>query len=1034
MKTHIFTFYGSTARNLANRAITLLCLIAVIAMLKVPTGLAQTVPQDAYQAMKWRQVGPYRAGWATMTTGVPDDPNTFYFGGAGGGVWKTTNAGLTWHALMQHRQASAVGAIAIAPSDPQTIYVGTGQVTIRYDNMAGDGVYRSQDGGKTWHNIGLKDTRHIGRILVDPHHPDRVLVAAMGHMFDYNTQRGVYLTENGGQTWKRVLYVNNKTGAVDLAMDPEHPSVVYAAMWQMHLHPWLDYFEPQAGSGSGIYKSTDGGEHWKKLTGNGIPGGILGRIGLAVKGSHVYATIISASGQMGADNIMTGGGSGFYRSDDGGVHWKLVNSDPELTSSYFSRVTVAPDNPNKVYVMGRSIHMSTDGGHHFTIIKGSPGGDDYHFLWVNPKYPDHMITGADQGAAVSVDGGKTWSSWYNQPTGQFYHIAVDDQFPYHIYSGQQDNGTVDIKSRGPYGVIEERDWHPVGGDERDYMVPKPGDPDLVFGSGLGGHVSRFDDVTRQSDEVSPWPVSSYGARPNTVKYRYTWITPLVFSPAGNHAMYLGAQVLFKSDDNGDHWNVISPDLTGKKPGAKGCENPGIEQAGNCGYGVIYTIAPSPVSENVIWVGTDDGLIQLTTNGGKSWHNVTPDGIPAWGRIDAISPSHLSVHTAYAAVDLHRIGQFKPMLYKTTDDGQHWQEIINGLPEDEYTTVIRADTKQRGLLFAGTDRSVYVSFDDGMQWQPLTQNFPTTWVRDLQVHDNDVIAGTQGRGIWVMDDIEPLRQLAANNEMHPDHLFRPAVAWRLRANENKDTPPPPETPLGQNPPTGAIFDYWLQGSEHGPVTLTVKDQSGDVVRSFSSSEKRENLPATRYFQKGWISEPQQISSTSGLHRFVWNLRYPRPNDLRYGYSIAAVWSDGTPLTPEGALVLPGNYTVTLTVDGKSQTQPFTVKMDPRVHVTQEALKEQLDLAQSVDSTLSEAASTYTSVSKSLLNAKKAHAKVMTDSLSTIAHHMSGLVGVLSSLSNAVQSADAAPTQGQKEVFEDYYSQFKGLMKRLDNIRK
>lgn len=1025
--------YRSTFWRGFGRIVLMLCACAALPVLSWNMVQAQTINPDAYQAMQWRQVGPYRAGWATMTSGVPGEPNTFYFGGAGGGVWKTTNAGLTWKALMQHQESSAVGAIAVSSSDPNVIYVGTGQVTMRYDNMAGDGVYKSEDGGKTWRNMGLNDTRHIGRIAIDPHNPDHVLVAAMGHMYDSNTERGVYMTEDGGKSWKRVLYVDDKTGAIDLAMDPDHPSVVYAAMWQMQLHPWLDYFMPQAGPGSGIYKSTDGGSHWRKLRGNGLPGGDLGRIGLAVKGSSVYASVISASGQIGTDNIMTGGGSGLYRSTDSGAHWHLVNTDPELTSSYFSRITVAPDNPNKVYVMGRSIHMSTDGGHHFTIIKGSPGGDDYHFLWINPKYPDHMITGADQGAAVSVDGGKTWSSWYNQPTGQFYHIAVDDQFPYHIYSGQQDNGTVDIKSRGPYGVIEERDWHPVGGDERDYMVPKPGNPEIVFGSGLGGHVSRFDEVTRQSDEVSPWPVSSYGARPEKVKYRYTWITPLVFSPVGDHAMYLGAQVLFKSVDNGDHWSVISPDLSGKKQGAKGCKIPDREQARNCGFGVIYTIAPSPVSENVIWVGMDDGLIQLTTDGGKNWKNVTPQGIPAWGRIDAISPSHFSVHTAYAAVDMHRLGQFRPMIYKTTDDGQHWEEIINGLPDNEYSTVVRSDPKQPGLLFAGTNRSVYVSFDDGTNWQPLTQNFPTTWVRDLQIHDNDLIAGTQGRGIWVMDDIEPLRELAAQPNITPDHLFKPARAWRLRANENKDTPPPPETPLGQNPPTGAIFDYLLKGSPHGPVTITVRDQNGSVVRRFSSKDKPENLPASRYFQKGWIREPQRISTLPGMHRFVWDLRYPRPKATGYGYSIAAVWHDGTPLTPEGALILPGEYTVTLTVDGKSQTEPLTVRMDPRVHVSEEALKEQLDLAQSVDSTLSLATSTSESISRSLQNAKKAHATAMSDSLSEIGHRVSGLAGVLSSLSGAVQSADAAPTQGQKEVFKDYRSQLNGLLQRLQKIK-
>ncbi|MCL4509828.1 MAG: hypothetical protein M1470_01995 [Bacteroidetes bacterium] len=479
--------------------------IAILLIASYGMAGAQTVPEQTYSDMHWRLVGPYRAGWATMAVGVANEPNTFYFGAAGGGVWKTIDAGRTWQPLMQHESASSVGAIDVAPSDPNVIYVGTGQVALRYDILSGDGVYRSSDGGKTWTNVGLKETHHIGRILIDPQNPDRVLVAALGHVFGPNSERGVYLTNDGGKSWQKVLFVDDSTGAVDLAFDPLHPSVVYAALWQMRMHPWLDYFYPQTGAGSGIYKSEDGGEHWTRLTGGGLPDGQLGRIGLGVargsRGQIVYATIIASKGE-----------SGLYKSNDGGKSWQFVNNDQGLANSYFSRVTVDPNNADIVYVMDRSIHRSDDGGKHFSMFKGAPGGDDYHFLWINPSNTKYMITASDQGCVVSVDSGKSWSSWYNQPTGQFYHIAVDDQFPYKIYSGQQDNGTVGILSRGPYGVIEDRDWHPVGGDERDYDVPKPGNPNLVFGSGLGGHVSRFDNVTRQVAEISPWPVSSYGAR------------------------------------------------------------------------------------------------------------------------------------------------------------------------------------------------------------------------------------------------------------------------------------------------------------------------------------------------------------------------------------------------------------------------------------------------------------------------------------------------------------------------------------------
>lgn len=1002
--------------------------IAVILNVAVSPANAQPVREFDYAGMSWRVVGPFRAGWATVVRGIPDQPETYYFGGAGGGIWKTNNAGRTWEPSMQHKQSSAIGALAIAPSDPHRMYAGTGQVTIRYDNMAGDGVYRSDDGGKTWHNMGLKETRHIGDILVDPHNPDRVLVAALGHIFDDNPERGIYLSNDGGKTWKLVLHTDNKTGAVDFARDPEHPSVIYAAMWQMHMHPWLDYFQPQGGPGSAIYKSTDGGTSWHKLKARGLPDAPLGRIGLGVarksNAETVFATVTTP-----------GKGNGFYRSDDGGQSWKLLNDDPELASDYFCRITVAPDNPDVVYVTGRSLHRSDDGGHHFTIVKGSPGGDDYHDMWINPKYPDHMITGADQGAAVSVDSGKMWSSWYNQPTGQFYHLAADNRFPYHIYSGQQDNGTVQIKSRGPYGVIEERDWHPVGGDERDYMVPKPGNPDIVFGSGLGGYVSQFHEDTRQSASVSPWPVSTYGARLNKVKYRYTWITPLVFSPIGKHSMYLGSQVLFKSNDDGDHWEVISSDLSAKKPGTTGCEDPGPAHARDCGFGVIYSIAPSPLQEDMIWVGTDDGLIQLTRDGGKHWKNITPPEIPDWGRINSISPSSFDKNTAYVDVDLHRIGSYAPMILKTTDAGAHWKNISNGLPENEFTSAVRADPKQLGLLYAGTDRSVYVSFNDGATWKPLSLNFPTTWVRDLLVHHGDLIAATQGRGIWTLDDLEPLRELAQHAVTDHLHLFKPARSWRMRADENHDTPPPPSTPLGKNPPTGAIIDYTIPNEASGPVTLTIKDAEGNIIRRYSSDDQEEELPATRYFQKSWLGKAPHISDKAGMHRFVWDLRYPRPEALSYNYSIAAVWHDGTPIVPEGPLVLPGRYTVTISANGKSLTQPLTVQLDPRVHVSMQDLRDQLGLAQSVDSTLGRTVHLYKTIEKAR---KEETSKAMRDSLDQITKKgtpsLSSLAGVLTSLSHKVQSADAAPNQGQEEVYKEYKQELTKLTGRWEKLKQ
>ena len=990
----------------------------------------QQIPMNTYSGMKWRLVGPFRAGWATMGVGVPDSPDVFYFGGAGGGVRKTSDAGETWQGLMQHQGASAVGAIAAAHSNPKIIYVGTGQVALRYDILSGDGVYKSDDAGETWKNVGLKETHHIGKILIDPKNPQRVLVAALGHVFADNHERGVFLTTDGGANWKQVLFVNDKCGAVDLAADPKHPSVVYAALWQMHMHPWLDYYDPETSLNSGIYKSEDGGEHWQKLTGGGLPEGALGRIGLAVargsEGKIVYATIIaSAKGE-----------SGLYRSNDGGKSWLFVNHDGSLANSYFSRVTVDPNNADIVYVMGRSISRSEDGGKNFTFFRGAPGGDDYHYLWINPKNPSHMITSSDQGAVVTVNGGQSWSNWYNQPTGQFYHIEVDDQFPYKIYAGQQDNGTVGILSQGPYGVIEDRDWHPVGGDERDYDIPKPGNPNLVFGSGLGGPVSRFDNVTRQSANVSPWTISSYGDRPNQVKYRYTWITPLEFSHIKPYPLYFGAQVLFKSIDNGDHWQIVSPDLTGIKSNKNSVENPNFEQAKDEGYGVIFSIAPSPISNKVIWIGTDDGLIQLSTDGEKHWHNVTPPSIPLWTRIDAISPSPFSVHAAYAAVNTHRTGKSFPLILKTTNDGKDWQVITNGLPKDQYVNSVRTDTKHKGLLFASTNRSVFVSFNDGENWQPLTLNLPTTSVRDLVVHDNDLIACTQGRGIWILDDIEPLREISSSLENDEVHLFKPEQAWRMRGNENLDTPYPPSTPVGKNPPNGAIIDYWLKNNAGSPVTLTIKDLHGNVVKKYSSDGKAEKLSANRYFEKGWVSKPEKLSTTSGMHRFVWDLRYARPNSLLYHYSIAAVWDDGTPLLPQGPLVLPGKYSATITVDGKDYTQTFLVKLDPRVKVSQQDLAKQLELLQSINKMLDKSYLIHNDIQNKLKENTSGLSSIETDSLKTLlngkGYNFSSVADGLSGLSTIVESADAAPTQGQKNVFAYYKAQYENLTKRLAKI--
>jgi len=969
--------------------------IAAAAQVPFPQGRAamggiQELPRAAYSQLSWRLVGPFRGGWATMTTGVPGSPDTFYFSGAGGGIWKTTNAGRTWRPVGNDLPA-AIGALAVAPSAPDTIYVGSGQVAPRYDVAGGRGVFKSTDGGKSWRSVGLAATRDIGRIWVDPRNADVVVVAALGHIFGPNSERGIYRSADGGKTWAHALAINDDTGVVDLAADPTNPNLLYAAAWQMRGRPWLSYFEPPVGPGSAIYRSSDGGVTWTRLAGNGWPQDALGRIGLAVthipQGTRIYATVASATN------------GGVWRSDDGGGHWQRVNDDADTFGNwYFSRITVDPRNPDVLYSAGQSVRRSTDAGKTWTIIKGAPGGDDYHFLWINPDHPDHWIVASDQGTVVTVDDGRTWSSWYNQPTGQFYHVAADNHFPYWIYSGQQDSGTIGTASRSDYGAITFRDWHPVGGDERDYMLPDPDDPNLVIGSGMGGRVSRYDGSTGQVANVTPWPVNSYGAPPTKVKYRYGWVTPLAFTPTTPHALLLGAQVLFRSTDTGDHWDVISPDLTGKKGDGGDCDGPvaGAEAVA-CGYGVISAIAPSPRSDGLIWVGSDSGLIHLTRDGGQHWSNVTPPALKPWEKVSTIDASAIDPATAYVAVDDHRQDDFRPHVLRTHDYGASWTEVDTGLPAGEDVPVVRADPVRSGLLYAGTSEGVYVSLDDGGHWRSLRLNLPHARVNDLLVHGNDLIAATQGRAIWILDDVTPLRQLTEAVLGAPAHLFAPPVAWRVHSNNNKDTPLPPETPEGLNPPQGAVIDYWLGKDTHGPVTLEIYNFTGQLVRRFASDETPQRVAAVRYFDEEWLRPAERLSSAPGMHRFVWNLRYARPEAIFYGYGMGAVFGEDTPMTVEGPFALPGIYSAVLTVDGQQYRAPLVVQLDPRVHTSSADLSALLAFSQSLCATLERADTLYQ-------GEKAAH-----DDLESLAHRLTAGRGDRSLLRSVEKLRDATAAQ-------------------------
>lgn len=983
--------------------------------------LAYADASDAVRSgLSWRLVGPFRGGWATVVTGVPDRPDTFYFGSAGGGVWRTENAGRTWVSVFDHGGAASIGALAVSPSNPKIIYVGTGQAETRYDLAGGSGVFKSVDGGASWKPIGFADTRHIGKIWIDPKKPDLVLVAVQGHFYGPSNARGVYRSTDGGNTWSQVLKTDNVwTGATDIASDPSDAHILFAATWEAHQFPWLSYFTPSAGKGSGIYKSTDEGATWTRLSGGGLPGGSLGRIGLAAAhaaiGTRVYASIDSDDA------------GGLYRSDDAGAHWTRASEDNPVASSYFSRLIAAPNDPDTVFTVGQSIRRCSKGGTACDIVKGAPGGDDYHHIWINPLHPDHVITGSDQGAVVSIDDWRSWSSWYNQPTGQFYHLATDNRFPYWIYSGQQDSGTVAIASRSNYGAITWRDWHPTGGDERDYDVPDPRDPDIVYDSGLGGHVSRWDGKTGQVEDVSFWPVSSYGKRPTLVPYHYLWATPLVASRTGPFALYLGAQVLFRSTDGGQHWSALGGDLTGKIADARNCssDTPSLTDAKSCGYGSVSAIAPSPRAAGEIWVGADDGLIQLTRDSGAHWANITPPSMALWAKVSSIDVSPLAAGTAYAAADMHRLDNFEPHIFATHDYGHTWRDIAGNLPRDHFVDVVRADPVKAGLLYAGTDAGAYVSFDEGGHWSSLGQNLPTAWVTDLLVHGDDLIAATQGRAIWSLDDVAPLRETAAGSGAA--QLFRPATAFRVHANNNADTPLPPETPQSPNPPAGAYIDYWL--ASNAPVTLEIHDTAGVLVRHFSSADKAETPNAKRYFAESWLGPARTLPGTAGFHRFVWNLRYARPPAARFGYTIAAVAGAGTPIVPQGAFVLPGTYQIVLEANGQRLAAPLTVREDPRVKTSLADLKASLVLSQKIAGMLARTHEGYaetTAVKKQIESEIPKNAPK--DSISPLAAPFRSkpvpgrptfetLDGTLTGIEGDLESADAAPTPAENAVVAD-----------------
>ena len=1031
--------------------ITLLVALSLAAVGPKNTAHAQQKAYDSnlLKGLQWRSIGPYRGGRSTAVAGVTSQPNVFYFGATGGGVWKTSDAGNNWEPVSdEYFKTGSVGAIGISESDPNVVYVGMGESPIRGNVSHGDGVYKSTDAGKTWRNVGLQDTLQIARVRVHPRNPDVVFVGAQGHVFGPNEQRGIFRSIDGGKTWQKVLYRSNKAGATDLILDPTNPNTIYAALWEVYRQPWT---LESGGPGGGIFKSTDGGDTWNEITRNqGLPKGVVGNIGITVSpvnADRVWAIVEAEDG-------------GVFRSDNAGKTWSKVNEQRNLRQRawYYTRIYADPRNAETVYVLNTGFYKSNDGGRTYSSI--AVGHGDCHDLWLAPNDPLRVIIGDDGGAEVSFNGGRSWSSINNQPTAQFYRVALDNDFPYHIYGAQQDNSTVRIASRTTEGGIDRTDWYEVGGGESGWIAPSPKDSQVVFAGSYGGLITRHDHRTGQERNVNPWPENPMGWGAGELKYRFQWNFPIVFSPHDANTLYAAANVLFKSTNEGQSWQPISGDLTRNdksKQGSSGGpitkDNTSIEY-----YCTIFTVMESPIEKGTIWAGSDDGLVHVTRDGGKNWQKVTPPGMPEWIQINSIDASSIEPGTAYVAATRYKLDDFKPYLYKTKDYGKTWKKITNGIAENAFTRVIREDPNQRGLLFAGTEVGMYITFDDGENWQSLQLNLPVVPITDLAIHkrEKDLVAATQGRAFWVLDDLTMLHQVADAAKADA-YLFKPENAYRM-AGGGGGGGGRPAGALGQNPPGGAVIYYYSKTKPASEVTLEILDATGKSINKFTSRASTGPSAPAASEEQGFFGGggPRRVPGEAGLNRFVWDLRYPEAT--RFPGLI--MWAGNT----SGPRVAPGTYQVKLTVDGKTMTQSFEVTKDPRLETTQADFAKQLDLLLKIREKFSETSEAILQIREArkqiedITNRVKEqpNGKAVFEAASSLKAKLTAveeelyqtknqssqdplnypirLNNKLAALMGVAGGSDSAPTDQTYAVFEELVGKINAQLKKLDDVMR